>query len=73
MAVGVIGAFIGGLILQLLGVNTTGGFNLGSLLLLYTSDAADHLLFLDLRRDPVLYEKTDCTKNRLPTKWEALL
>lgn len=32
VAVGVIGAFIGGLILQLLGVNTTNGFSLGSLL-----------------------------------------
>lgn len=32
VAVGVIGAFIGGLILQLLGVSTSGGFSLGSLL-----------------------------------------
>lgn len=30
--VGIIGAFIGGLALQLLGVSTTSGFNLGSLL-----------------------------------------
>ena len=32
VAVGVIGAFIGGLILQMLGVSTSGGFSLGSLL-----------------------------------------
>lgn len=32
IVVGIIGAFIGGLALQLLGVNTTAGFNLGSLL-----------------------------------------
>lgn len=32
IVVGVIGAFIGGLALQLLGVSTTGGFSLGSLL-----------------------------------------
>jgi uncharacterized membrane protein YeaQ/YmgE (transglycosylase-associated protein family) len=32
VAVGVIGAFIGGLVLQLLGVSTTGGFSLASLL-----------------------------------------
>ncbi len=32
VAVGVIGAFIGGLALQLLGVSTSGGFSLGSLL-----------------------------------------
>jgi uncharacterized membrane protein YeaQ/YmgE (transglycosylase-associated protein family) len=32
IVVGVIGAFIGGLALQLLGVDTTGGFSLGSLL-----------------------------------------
>ncbi len=30
--VGIIGAFIGGLVLQLLGVNTSSGFSLGSLL-----------------------------------------
>ena len=32
IAVGVIGAFIGGLALQMLGVSTTSGFNIGSLL-----------------------------------------
>lgn len=32
VAVGVIGAFIGGLVLQLLGVSTAGGFSMGSLL-----------------------------------------
>ncbi len=32
VVVGIIGAFIGGLILQMLGVSTTGGFNLASLL-----------------------------------------
>ena len=53
VAVGVIGAFIGGLALQLLGVDVTSGFNLGSLLTAILGAALLLMLIRAFRRDAV--------------------
>jgi uncharacterized membrane protein YeaQ/YmgE (transglycosylase-associated protein family) len=53
VAVGIIGAFIGGLALQLLGVNVSNGFNLGSLLTAVLGAAILLLLVRAFRRDAV--------------------
>jgi uncharacterized membrane protein YeaQ/YmgE (transglycosylase-associated protein family) len=53
VVVGVIGAFIGGLILQLLGVDTSQGFNLGSLLTAILGAVVLLSLVRAFRRDTV--------------------
>jgi uncharacterized membrane protein YeaQ/YmgE (transglycosylase-associated protein family) len=51
--VGVIGAFIGGLVLQLLGANSPSGFNLGSLLTAILGAIILLALVRAFRRDPL--------------------
>ena len=53
VVVGVIGAFIGGLALQLLGIDVTTGFNLGSLLTAILGAAILLMLLRAFRRDAV--------------------
>jgi uncharacterized membrane protein YeaQ/YmgE (transglycosylase-associated protein family) len=53
IVVGIIGAFIGGLVLQLLGVNTSTGFNLGSLLTAILGAVVLLSLVRAFRRDTV--------------------
>lgn len=53
VAVGVLGAFIGGLALQLMGVNVSSGFNLSSLLMAILGAAILLMLVRVFRRDAV--------------------